>query len=371
MLSHPETTERPEIELPPVAPESQVALPLPSRKGVMTKIPGDIVNRATTNLPDEQRSAIRRFHAYYVDNDLNIREAARIIRVSETAISQVFNGKYGAKLDGIVKEINAFFSLLEQRAQGRKLPFIETDLTSRIFKVCDTARRYQKIGFVFGDGQIGKSVTLEEYQKRNNHGSTLYTYIPAGGNFTNFLFTFCKPLRIPINTGLGIMRQRILDSFDDRMLLIVDEAHQSIPEASGQTRSNSGIKCIEFVREIFNVKKCGAIICATNVFKKEMETGALAKILSQTKRRSFCTLQLPNSPTQADLDKFAAGYGLAPSSGENRVLECRIIEYEALGRWLTLLQMAAELAAARSEAMTWQHVHLADAAQKDLEGKKF
>lgn len=376
--SHPETNVREPVELPPVnldetpnvvRERTATGSVVTSRRGIYTKISGDVVNRHTQNLPDRERSAIRRFHAHYVENDLNIRDAAKLARTSEAAISQVFNGKYPGRLEPIIKEIENFFELEEERAQGRRLPFIETDLTKRIFSVCEKAREFQKIAFIFGDGQIGKSTTLEEYQKTHNHGSTVYTYIPAGGNFTNFLFTFCKPFRIAINTGLGIMRQRILDSIDDRMLLIVDEAHQAIPEASGQTRSNTGIKCIEFVREIFNAKKCGVVICATNVFKKEMDQGALSTILAQTKRRRLCTLQLPNVPTQDDLNKFAAEYGLPPSSGPDRELEKYIIAKEALGMWLTLLRMAAKIAAEDKETMTWQHVHLADAAQKALEGK--
>lgn len=395
MLSHPETEERHALDAEhtrmrgrelrgketfetaaplPVAlpPPSPVAVPppeepLPSRKGVMTKISGDIVNRATAHLSDRERSAIRRLHRYYLDNDLNIREVARVVRLSETTVSQIFNGKYPAKLDAVVKDIESFLRLEDGRAQGRKLPFTEIDLTDRIFKVCDASREFQRVAFIFSDAQIGKSTSLEEYQRRNNHGSTVYTYVPAGGNFTNFLYTFCKPLGIPINTGLGLMRQRIIDSFDDRMLLIVDEAHRAVDDAASKT----GIKCIEFIKDIFNEKKCGIIICATNVFRDEMETGALKKMLKQTKRRRLCTLQLPNAPTQADLDKFAVAYGLPPSSGEDRALEKRVISEEALGMWLTLLRMAAKLAAARNESMTWQHVHLADAAQKDLEGKTF
>lgn len=381
IASHPETEERqrdirplpetfetaaptPGERTPPGVPQELASLP--SRRGLQSKITGDIVNRATAHLSDAERSAIRRLHALYVENDLSVREVAKLIRVSETTVSQLFNGKYGAKLDAIVKEINKFFELEENRAQGRKLPFIETDLTRRIFQVCDAAREFQKIAFIFSDAQIGKSTGLEEYQKQHNHGSTIYSYVPAGGSFTNFLFTLAEPLRIPLNTGLGIMRQRILDSFDDRMLLIVDEAHQAI-----DTGRRRGIWCVEFIRELFNKKKCGIVLCATNAFRNEMENGALHKVLRQTKRRRLCTLQLPNTPPQADLDKFAAAYGLPPSSGENRALERRIIQDEALGMWLTLLRMAAKLAAERNQPMTWQHVHLADAAQKALESKTF
>jgi hypothetical protein len=367
--SHPETDAREPVTLPPVDLNSSGDATA-SRRGVMTRIPGDVVNRATQNLTDHERSAIRRLHRHYVENDLNIREIAGLIRVSETTVSQIFNGKYNAKLDGVVKEIESFFRLVDSRAQGRKLPFTETDLTRQIFNVCDKAREFQKVAFIFSDAQIGKSSALEEYQRRNNHGSTLYTYIPAGGSFASFLLTFCKPLGIAVNTGHAIMRHRIKESFDDRMLLIVDEAHQALPEVNGSRRVG-GLLCIEFIRELFNDKKCGIVLCATNAFRDEMRNGDLKKLLAQTRRRRLCALQLPNTPEQDDLDKFAAAYGLAPSAGADRALEKRIIADEALGMWLTLLRMAAKISAEYNQTMTWKHVHLADAAQKSLEGKTF
>jgi hypothetical protein len=366
IASHPETNGREPVELPPVEQSPAIV----SRAGVKTKIPGPVVNRATEHLSDRERSAIRRYHAHYVENDLNIREAAALIRISETAISQVFNGKYPSKLDSVVKAIESFFELEDERAQGRELAFTHTTLSDRIFKVCSGAREFQKIGFIYGKSQSGKSTNLVEFARQHNHGSTVYVPVPAGGSFTNFLYNFCKPLRIPINTPLGIMRYKIIESFDGRMLAIFDEIHQTIGQA-GRGNNKSGIQCIEFIRELYNAKKCGIVAAGTPAFKKELEQGAYSKLLEQFKLRRLCTLMLPDAPPQVDLDLFAAKYGLPPSSGEDRALEKRIVNDEALGMWLTYLRMGAKLAATRNEPMSWRHIHLADTAQKGLEGKKF
>ncbi len=333
-----------------------------------SKIPGDVVNHATAELPDTQRSAIRRLHAFYIENDLGIDETARLINYTGAVVSQLFRGKYEGSLENIVKEIETFFDLQDRRDKGRKLAFIKTKLTNRIWEVCAASLEFQKISFVFGDMQIGKTEALKAYAAAHNHGSTIYVSVPTGGALLNFLTRLAEILRIPTNMSITKLRERIIKAFDDRMLLIVDEAHRCIRDSGNSTMP---IQTIEFIRELFDEKQCGVVICATNVFRDAMETGSVAKILRQTKRRRLCALQLPNVPTQQDLNLFAAAYHLAPSDGAARELEKRMVEDEALGMWLTILRMAAKLAAERNQKMTWGHVLSAHAGLRELEGQKF
>lgn len=331
------------------------------------RIAGDIVNRATADLPDNQRSAIRRLHAHYIENDLSIEETAKLVNYSGPTIGLLFRGKYEGRLDSVVKEIEAFFDLQDKRAQGKKLAFIETALTQRIWKVCESALEFQKIAFIFGDQQIGKTTALKAYRDAHNHGSTIYARVPTGGSLGNFLIEMARVLRIGENYSITRLRERIKGAFDDRMLLIVDEAHACIKD---RARSERSLDTINFIREIFDEKECGVVICATNVFRDAMDTGALNQILRQTKRRRLCAMQLPEVPTQSDLNTFAAAYKLPPSEGPARELEKRMVENEALGMWLTLLRMGAKLAAKGRQEMKWAHVLSAHAGLAVLEGKK-
>lgn len=331
------------------------------------RIAGDVVNRATAELPDNQRSAIRRLHAHYVENNLTLGEVGRLVDYSDAAISTLFRGKFEGNLDNIVNAIERYFKLEEERGQSRKLDFIKTSLTERIWKVCGSALEFQKIAFIFGDYQIGKTEALIAYRNAHNHGSTIYVRMPTGGSLSNFLMALARELRIGTSLSVTRMRERIKAAFDDRMLLIVDEAHCTIREHG---RSQRSVESIDFIREIFDEKKCGVVICATNVFRDAMDTGALFKILGQTKRRRLCSLQLPSMPTQGDLNTFAAAYQLPPSSGLARDLEKRMVQDEALGMWLTLLRMGAKIAGKRKEKMTWNHVLLAEAGLRELENPK-
>jgi hypothetical protein len=337
-------------------------------------IPGDVVNKATAELPDNQRSAIRRFHAYCTENDLSLAEASELIELSPTSgsLSLVFHNRYPAKLDGIVSRINGFFA--ERSSPSRKLDFIETKLTQKIWRVCDVALEFQKIGFIYGDQQIGKSEALKAFQRAHNHGSTVYVEVPTGGNLLDFLTVLAERLRISPFQRLAVLRRRIINAFDKRMLLIVDEAHRTVDDMAGP----KAVRTIEFIRELFNEKQCGVVICATNVLRDAMESGPLEKILRQARRRRLAAVQLPSIPTQEDLNIFAGAYGLPPSTGEARKLETHMIEHEALGMWLTLLRMAAKVAAqakvgttsTSSPKMEWSHVLTAHKGLQALEGTR-
>lgn len=328
-------------------------------------IPGDVVFKATAELDDYSRNAIRGLHAYAAENDVSCAELARDLKISDTSISLVFRGKYPAKLDGVVKIFADFLKLYHERKDSKRLPFIKTTLSERIWNVCDRAREFQRIGFIFSDSQIGKSAALKEYQRLNNHGSTIYVEVPTGGSLMYFLGKLCEALKIGETIKTSDQRRRILESIDHRMLLIVDEAHRAIP---GDGVTKNAINTIDFVREIFNEKGCGVVLCATNVFRRAMEDGAVKLILKQSRRRRLCAMQLPNSPSVEDLDTFAAAYGLPPARGHALEIQTRMIETEALGMWLLVFRMAAKLVATnKDKKMTWNHVIEADAGLSAME----
>lgn len=351
-LPQSDRADAPDLDTPAEASRSTVPNSIVAMQEARQRIPGDIVNKATQDLPDNQRSALRRFHAYYIENGLSIEEAAKLIDVSGSTLSLVFHGRYGARLDNVVSAINSFFNLLDKRSQSRKLNFIETALTRRIWQICESALEFQKVAFLFGDQQIGKTEALKAYQATHNHGSTIYVEVPTGGNLLDFLIALAEKLRISPCQRVALLRRHIINAFDDRMLLIVDELHRTVDD---QAKSMS-VRTVEFIRELFNSRQCGVVLCATNVFRDEMEKGSLEKILRQLKRRRLCSLQLPSVPTREDLNTFAAAYGLAPSAGEARKLEVQMIEQEALGMWLTLLRMASKLATQKKAKMDWAHV---------------
>lgn len=325
------------------------------------RIAGDAVNRATADLPDHQRSLIRWLHAYASENDLALADVARFIRYDESTVHRVFHGKYEGNLANVVKEIEAAKRLYEQRQAGRKLDFVETSLSRRIYRMCDIALEFQRIAYLFGESQIGKTTNLRRFQQARNHGSVVYVRMPTGGTMGFFLAALAEALRISPQQKERELRRRIISAFDDRMLLIVDECHQAL--MGRRTYCNP----LEFVRELHDATGCGVVLAGTNVFRSEVEGGTLSALMRQSRRRRVISIQLPDSPTRADLDTFAAAYGLKPATGEAEKLQAQVIREEALGMWLTLLRMATKLATRRDEKLTWEHVLKADAGRRALE----
>jgi hypothetical protein len=328
-------------------------------------IPGDVVNKATQDLPDDQRSAIRGMHAYAVDNNLSNAEVGKLLKLSDATVSLVFRGKYAGGVANVAKEMKSFLELMERRQQGRALAFVKTELyLAEIEPICTAAVDFQKIAYLFGDYQIGKSECLKYYQKTHNHGSTIYVEMPTGGALCYFLAKLAEALRIGSQSREVDLRRRILESFDDRMLLIVDEADRAIPDKS-QGIPKSAIKCFDFISELFNERRCGVVICGNEELRKALTEGSVA-LMKKTWRRRLCAKALPAQPSRKDLNTFASQWGLPPSAGAARELEKRIIEDEALGVWLTTLRMASVLAKKRNQPMKWDHVHLADNALRAM-----
>ena len=114
---------------------------------------------------------------------------------------------------------------------GRKLT---QDETERIWQICDSALELQRVAFLFGESQIGKTEALQAYAESHNHGSTIYVSVPTGGFLTHFLARLADALRISHRMKQGELRQRIIQAFDSRMLLIVDDAQGFSGAGGGQ-----------------------------------------------------------------------------------------------------------------------------------------
>lgn len=361
------TLTEPQTESPSEAPEQPGKTPEKAYNSLSIRIGGDVVNRATADLPDEQRGLIRWLHDYGVKNGLTLDEVGKLVHRDRNTIYQVFTGRHGAAKTAICEEIERVKKLAEAREGIGQLSFIETALTRKIWRLCDSARAYQRVVFVFSDSQIGKTTALKEYTRRNNHGTTIYSSLPAGGNLGNYMRSLAHTLRIPAAANTRDLRERVTSAFDSRMLLIVDEAHQCFLTAGKCPRGTAHLLSLEFIREIFDASGCGLVICGTHTFRREMDNGFASGWLTQLSRRRLAALNIRPTPANTDLDTFAAAYGLPPAEGETKRLQDEVIASEALGVWLTLLRMAAGIAAKRKQPMTWEHVALAHAARAKLE----
>lgn len=347
------------------------------------RIAGDVIARSTADLPERHRSALRWLAQYAGKNNLTNEEAGARLRqmngqpYSGDSIYQALTGRREAdQLGNLVRAIERLRKVEEARGEQVETGFIETAIARRVFQACRRAFLRRKIIYILGESQIGKTTSLEEYERRHNHGETYLVRMPTRPTITTFVRELAHRLQIPEgHTSTDHMRRRIIASFDDRMLLIVDEAHEVF--TAGHARAGTrGLDVLNFIREIHDRRKCGIVISATNVFREQVLHGRHARNLRQLWLRGMAPVQLPARPGKRDLERFAAAYGLdaAPDEeigirvsyldeeGNDRVrslahnparLQAEVIGEYGLGRWNTILQSASDTAREKRRGMSW------------------
>lgn len=328
------------------------------------RVPGYKVFEATENLPDTQRLAIRWLHSYYYDSGRSLAEVGQDIGYDGGNISRIFVNKYAGDMEKVAAAITRFREILELRANTTKAPYIKTALYREIEQVCDTALAYQKIAYIYGESQVGKSAALEEYAREHNHGQTILVTMPVGGSISHFLAALAAKVRCNNQQRGDILQLNIMRCFGPSNLLIVDEASRAL-----QSRSYGGnnLKTMDFIRDLHDQTGAAVVLCGTNVFREQMKDVQIAKFLNQFNRRCIVRRQLPDRPSRADLNAFARHYGLDAAGGEAYQIQKAVIAQHGLGVWLTTLRAGAKFAANKQTKMTWDHVIKAHAFLAKME----
>lgn len=373
-------TDLPEIK-PVVSTADVGSQRMAGASGRKFRIAADVVSRAVSELPPEERAPIWWLYHFCIRRDFNKDELGKLLKkpngtefYSHDSIIQMFSGGRIRRGENIKPMLDAIVTLKKIEDEREALVhsgFIETRLYKELERRLDHARIRQRIQFVFGESQIGKTESLLEYKRRHNHGQTLYVEVPTGGRVGEFLQALGKELNITYFANVTQLSERIIDAFDSNMVLICDEMHRCLKRGSV-----SGLEVFSFLRELWNRKKCGIVVSMTNEGRDNFLTGPHAKALQQLWRRRITPLQLPSIPPQDDLALFAKAYGLPPADSEplsiavlvqdekgrpTRVthtekpleMQARIVKAEGLGVWISILQDAADMAKEQRKSITW------------------
>lgn len=387
----PAATERPSKYRGRLKTEAVIAL------GKKYQIPGDKTKHAIAGLPEEQRSDIWWFAQWCDKHDLGTSELGTLLKkpgtnefYSADSVKQLLSGARARRdenIDRIHQAIVGFRKIEEARSIQVNSGFIETRLFFEIEKRCLKALHRQKIQYIFGDSQIGKTESLKEVKRRHNHGQTLYLEVPTGGTYGSTLRALATQFSIPAGTKVTDLKERIFSCIDGNMLLIFDEAHNFF---TGRNHA-SGLMSLSFIREMWNRCKCGVVLSMTNEGRDYFLQGKNAKALEQLWRRRITPLQLPNITPDDDLALFAQAYGLGAATdapvtvsvtsldnhGREKTakhtdtplnLQTTINKSEGLGVWISILQDASDMAAEQRRSITWGAViKAACLAQADAE----
>ncbi len=246
------------------------------------------------------------------------------VRSSDNTIYKILAGKYrhpetNATLPpspSLIRAINDFLALEKKRFQAGETKLVKTQTLKRIEDLCNLARESQTICFVVGPSHIGKTWALERYYTPyNNHGQTAFVRMEAASGLSGMVRAIARELSISEKSTTPDLIRRIKKGLTPDMLLILDELHL----LANTYRKESFFKCMEVIRDIHDVAKCGMVLSFTLL---DEVRAANQKELQQIWRRGVHKLFLPNMPTIEDLTAILEHNGLEFPS-ENLIVQLR------------------------------------------------
>jgi DNA transposition AAA+ family ATPase len=344
------------------ADETEKALAQISTAPDCINISGDTVARSTQHLPEDQRALVRWSFDYAREKGWSWAETSHQFNCSRTTLYRVWADKYryDAKhpragervpLDSLCADLVKVRRKMEELDAIGRLPFVETSAWHKINKVCETAMDSNSVAMIYGESQIGKTECLNEFRRRNNHGTTKLVRMPASAGVQLVMREFARACRISPESNFDKLRDRVFRAVDHTNLVLVDEVHQAFVSY----QRTATLKVMEVMRELHDRTGCALVLCGTRVWRDQLETGPYAQFLKQLRRRGALELQLPDSAPVADLVLIARHYGLPAPTGDASELVNAINAEFGLGRFIKFLGIGARHALKRKEKYQWDH----------------
>ena len=306
------------------------------------------------NYPEHAAEILRYWFYLGKERNWSLSKLQEATGLSTTTISRVFRGVYEAGIESAIERLEkAKLNFVESIGNP---DFIETSLARRIFAICDKTRALANVAIIWGILGIGKSTILLEYQRLNNHGKTLYVRFPTGATFAFFVAHIAKCCGVSTRSQSQLQqREKIIHVLSaGKRLLVVDELHQAFLT----TRTDTAIKCCEFLREIVDLSGCGVVLVGTKLLEESIFRGPHKEALAQLVDRGTVQIPLPSKATKSDIKAFLAHYGLQfPGEAHHeaaRILN-DIIASSGLRKLTMHLRDGAAFAARREETYTWEH----------------
>jgi DNA transposition AAA+ family ATPase len=326
----------------------------PSYTGGLTISPHDF-ELVLHNHYDEHASEVLRFWFFTAKaKNWNLKKLSAVTGMSTTVLYRLMRGEYPADTANAIATLDAARATLGDAAENPE--FIETSLAARMFTIFDKTRALRNVSILFGRMGIGKTECISEYLRRSPVGRTAVVRFPAGASFPQFLQHVGRALGVARTGNAGNTRERITQLLAmGQRLLIVDELHQAFLT----TRTDTAVKCCEFLREISDVSGCGLVLVGTEILEDAFLRGPHKEALRQLVDRGTVQVTLPARATKQDYQKFLKTYGLnfpdAAKDPEAFEILNDIIKSAGLRKLTLHLRDGLATANKRGEAYTWTH----------------
>ena len=244
--------------------------------------------------------------------NLSFDAVGKLIDYSGSTMSRIFAGKYTGAMDDVIAKVDGFLALEAERQKMTGTRFIETSIWEKVKAVCDLAISHNALTRVVGPSQIGKTAALKEYVRRAKF-QACYVRIPAAPTFKTVVDAFCRAVGVTSQLRVEESRARVSEAIGRNTLLVVDELHEVVLSAGKTT----ALKCMEWIREIWDMSGCGMVLCGTTALEDDLiNDSKMRGWLGQLDQRCIRVLKLPSQLPMADVVKSAEAYGIGGSTAK-------------------------------------------------------
>jgi DNA transposition AAA+ family ATPase len=298
----------------------------------------------------------------YVRADLHGSRAAAVQAVgySYTTIYRVLRGKFEAAIDNFMESVRKLRRQVEERAG---VHFVETEVTRRIWAELDYCRDFAAMVHVSGRTGRSKTYSAVEWQRRNNHGRSVYLDVPVLNGLRPLLEALARALGIGQDSNSRDLCARIEKGLRGKVL-ILDEVARLVP-AGGYN-----VRCLEYLRRLHDQADLGLAFVSTRSFDDHLVTGRLAGYLEQFLGRLEDPLVLPEFVLPSEAADIARAF--AGQDDPELAALCVEVDKTVGGHLRTLyrlLRHAKLLADARHEPVAARH--LAAALKRRKQSKQW
>lgn len=318
-----------------------------------------------TTYDDAQQEVLRFWFFTAKEHAWSLGRLASITGVSSATLSRLFRGIYAN--EGIA-QIEKLRKARETYHESSENPdFIETSLSKRMFAIFDKTRALRNVAIIWGPMGIGKTECGREYQRRNNHGRTQWVTFPPAATFAYFVSHLARACGISTSSQSAFQQRNKIEAVlaAGQRLLIVDEMHQAFLT----TRTDTAVKCCEFLRHTAENAGCGMVLIGTELLEESVFRGPHKEALRQLVDRGTVQVPLPAKATKDDYRKFLAAYGLdlpTDSDPEAQAILADIVKHSGLRKLTLHLRDGAAYANKRDERYEWRHFTAAFEAIQSL-----
>lgn len=279
-----------------------------------------------------------------------------------STIVRVAQGKYGAKLDGVIDRIR---DVRRRFQESGSTGFVETVVTRKIFETMDYALAGNmdggRIVMISGSSRRGKSEAAKEWCRRNNHGHSVYIDCPVSGGIRSLMQEIADKIGVNCARRTSDLQERVMASFHRRRILVVDEVLRMLPNRRGDRRPIE----LEFIRRMHDVTRCAIALIATPVFEHEMQSGSLRSYLEQLVGRIADPLCIPERVYRSEAEDICRAFTKHPTAALVTLTHRLANEHGKFGVLFELLRQASGAAKRRGEEMTEAHLAAAYRRRKD------